>query len=230
MVRGLEKLGWYWLVRIRKGKKIKRSPEDEWLSIKDFIPLIGEKAHHYPNGFLSQKHQRQCRIITKKQFSEQDKRPKPKVLPGYYNAGRKGYSVSAREPWILGTNLPNEYKASEIINIYCKRMQIEESFRDIKSHQFGLGSRTARSESVYRWRVKMLVAAIVQVLIWVVGVFAYYKGIHLEFQPNTEKKRKVFSYFFLGRLVIEHDRLKALDMNPHDLEAAFKSELGIQDA
>jgi hypothetical protein len=226
-LKSIEKLGWHWLVRIRRGKNVKLSPEHEWLSIKDFIPLIGEKTHHYPNGVLSQTHKRQCRIITTKRFSEQDKRCKPKVLPGYYNAGRKSYSISAREPWILGTNLPKEYKASEIINIYGKRMQIEESFRDIKSRQFGLGSRNARSESVYRWGVKMLVAAIVQVLIWVVGVFAYYKGMHLEFQPNTEKKRKVFSYFFLGKLVIEHNRLKDLDINPHDLESAFKSELGI---
>ncbi len=50
------------------------------------------------------------------------------------------------------------------MNYYSKRMQIEQSFRDIKSHQFGLSARYASTKSIYRWGVKMLLAAIVQTM------------------------------------------------------------------
>ncbi|MFB4243000.1 transposase, partial [Escherichia fergusonii] len=45
----------------------------------------------------------------------------------------KIYSASAKEPWVLATNLPVEIRTpKQLVNIYSKRMQIEETFRDLK--------------------------------------------------------------------------------------------------
>ena len=61
------------------------------------------------------------------------------------------FSQSNKEPWLLATNLPLEVTPVDIVNLYFKRMQIEESFRDMKSHQFGLAGRYVRTHCVNRW-------------------------------------------------------------------------------
>jgi len=45
-----------------------------------------------------------------------------------------------REPWLLAASpLLAVLSATEIINIYAQRMQIEDAFRDLKSDRYGLG-------------------------------------------------------------------------------------------
>jgi hypothetical protein len=58
---------------------------------------------------------------------------------------------------MLITNASNEnYRATEIVEFYAKRIQIEETFRAIKSHQFGLSARYVQTLDVNRWAVLML--------------------------------------------------------------------------
>ena len=108
-------------------------------------------------------------------------------LPGYYNTSGGSYSRRNREPWILATNLPKSYNATKILNYYKKRMQIEESFRDIKSTQYGLGARFAQTKCINRWGVKMLLAAIVQIVAWIIGIVGHSLNYQKKFQPNTVK-------------------------------------------
>lgn len=45
-----------------------------------------------------------------------------------------------REPWLLATSLPlRSTQAKKVVNLYKTRMMIEESFRAMKSHRYGLG-------------------------------------------------------------------------------------------
>ena len=60
-----------------------------------------------------------------------------------------------REPWLLATSLPvTRTLARQVVRLYRLRMSIEEGFRDMKSHQFGLGltyHRCASVEHAYRY-------------------------------------------------------------------------------
>ena len=222
--KAIEALNGYWLVRARKGRSIKIGESGEWMTIKDFIPLIGEKAKNHANCFLSKQYKRPCRIITKKQFSGKKRKKAAKPVK-HCTTSRNSYSASAREPWILAANLPAEYKTTQVINYYKKRMQIEESFRDVKSHQFGLGARYAKTTCVYRWAVKMLLAAIVQITLWLIGVIGHSQGFQKVFQANTVNDKKVFSYFFLGQLIVEHDRLDELIIDEENISLIIDNEL-----
>lgn len=134
------------------------------------------------------------------------------------------FSQANKEPWILATNLPLGVTPLDIINLYFKRMQIEESFRDVKSHQFGLSGRYVRTQSVHRWGVKMLLAAIVQITYWVIGVVAHSQNKQRYFQANTVKDKKLFSYFTLGKLMIEHNQLDSLAPDTRALEDIIEME------
>jgi hypothetical protein len=221
----IESFGWYWICRVRQGKSLKFSNSDSWTSVKEFIPTVKEKTTNYEQMLLTREHEYICRLVTTRRA------PKGRVLKdsrGNTNGnGASGrYKSAAKEPWLLATNLPtNEYKSTEIVSLYSKRMQIEESFRDLKSHQFGLCGRYIRTKCIHRWGVKMLLAAIVQITYWVIGVIGHSQGMQRIFQANTVKDKKVFSYFTLGKLIIEHDRISELIFDESLLANVIQTEL-----
>ena len=221
----IENKKWYWLSRIRQGKSIKLDKSDSWSSAKDIFPNIGIKAKSYDDASIMVTHDRKCRIITKKS-SAISKRKKPvKFIASKYNYGNGSFSRAAKEPWILATNLPQEYNAPSVVNYYKKRMQIEESFRDLKSTQFGLEARHVRTNCISRWAVKLLLAAIVQIIFWIIGIIGHSKDFQRRFQANTVRDKKVFSYFYLGQLIVEHNMLEDLDIDFNEVPLIINTEL-----
>lgn len=220
----IEGNGWYWVCRIRKGKKIKLKDGKDWLSMEEFMPTVKLKTTVYEEVLLARRHERLCRIVTTR---KQHKGRVVKLSRGKttHKLGRGRYREAAKEPWVLATNLPIEYKGAEVIKYYEKRMQIEESFRDVKSKQFGLAARNIRTKCIHRWGVKMLLAAIVQITYWIIGIIGHHQGMQKIFQANTVKDRKVFSYFTLGKLIVEHDKLMQITFTEHKLSQIIQQEL-----
>lgn len=220
----IELLGWNWISRIRGIKLIKVSSDSEWTSIKNFIPNVSQKTVAYDKAFLTETHKHPCRIITTRKTLKGRKRivSRGKICS---KKASGAYSKSAKDPWILATNLPKNYNSVKIIKFYEKRMQIEQSFRDIKSVQFGLAGRNVRTKNVHRWAVKMLLAAIVQITFWILGVIGHSQGMQKYFQSNTVKDRKIFSYFTLGRFLIEYDQLDKIEYTDDKLLEIMQKEL-----
>ena len=220
----IETLGWYWLCRIRGGKSVKLSEESEWKTVKELIPEIKSKTTHYEHALLTKNHERSCRMIT---THRQPKGRKVKTSRGKTTStvSNGSFSQSNKEPWILATNLPLDVTPVDVVNLYFKRMQIEESFRDMKSHQFGLAGRYVRTHCVNRWGVKMVLAAIVQITYWVIGVIAHSQNKQCYFQANTVKDKKIFSYFTLGKMMIEYNQLASLAPDHRPLQVIIEQEL-----
>jgi hypothetical protein len=220
----IESQNWHWLVRARSGKNIKLSENEDWHDATELFSKASPRAKNYPKAFITKDQNRPCRVITK-QGTSKSKRKRPFKLPRNYNSANGNYQRLAKEPWILATNLPEEYNATQVVQYYKKRMQIEESFRDIKSHQFGLGARNIRTRCIFRWGIKMLLAAIVQITLWVIGIIGHSKGFQRKFQANTVKDKKVFSYFYLGQLIVEHGKLDELNIDYENLQSTIENEL-----
>ncbi len=118
-------------------------------------------------------------------------------------ARRKG-----REPWLLATSLsPRRWSARRVVRAYEKRMQIEETFRDLKSHRWGYGLQYARSGSTKRFENLLLLTTLAMIATWLVGMAAKARDLTRHFQANTIKTRNVLSVFFLGRRVLKSHRL-----------------------
>ena len=218
----IERHGWNWICRIRRGKDIHVA--GTWISVKDYIPKIESITKDQGDIQLTKKHKYNCRLVTTRKAL---KGRKQKISRGRTSNKKANgsYAQSAKEPWILATNLTNEtHKASQIVAFYAKRMQIEESFRAIKSHQFGLSARYVRTLDINRWAVLMLLAAIILITYWVIGVIGHSQGMQKIFQVNTSTKRQ-FSYFTLGRLLIEHNKLHEIPKLNQTLQAIIEQEL-----
>ncbi|EGH0699831.1 transposase, partial [Salmonella enterica subsp. enterica serovar 4,[5],12:i:-] len=105
----------------------------------------------------------------------------------------------------LATNLPVEIRTpKQLVNIYSKQMQIEETFRDLKSPAYGLGLRHSRTSSSERFDIMLLIALMLQLTCWLAGVHAQKQGWDKHFQANTVRNRNVLSTVRLGMEVLRH--------------------------
>lgn len=108
------------------------------------------------------------------------------------------YARSVREPWLLASSLGNDYTPKQIICMYQRRMRIEESFRDMKSHRYGLGLSQIKARQPQRYGIILLIALLANFMACLIGQAIELKKQHYEFQANSTKHRRVLSYFYLG--------------------------------
>ena len=87
--------------------------------------------------------------------------------------------------------------------IYKKRMQIEESFRDIKNNKNGFSLRQCRSFSKERLDIALLIGALAMFVLWLVGTVIKQKNVHYGFQSNTIRNYDVLSVVNIGWQALE---------------------------
>ncbi len=101
-----------------------------------------------------------------------------------------------KDAWYLATSLPGS--ATAIVRLYGRRFTIEETFRDTKDLHFGMGlSWTHIKDPLRRDRVLVL-AAIAQTLMTILGRAGETLGLDRHLKVNTVKSR-VLSLFRQGR-------------------------------
>ena len=119
------------------------------------------------------------------------------------NSYGDAYRKSANDPWLLASSLSDEtHSAKQVVNLYSKRMQIEEGFRDLKSSKYGLSFEHAHSKKIERIQVQLLLAMLASLITHITGLAAENEKLHYQFQANSIKDRRVLSYFYLGCQVI----------------------------
>lgn len=122
----------------------------------------------------------------------------------------------AKEPWLLVTNIPNHVlNGIKITRLYSKRMQIEESFSDLKSPSYGLALRNNRTRNTKRIDILLLMALLAEIIMWWKGLVAMQAKWQYDFQANTIKHRRVLSIPRLGKEVRCHRRYRIKDFQYH---------------
>lgn len=113
------------------------------------------------------------------------------------------------DPWLLVTSLDigKDVSAEKIVSIYKKRMQIEEDFRDLKSHKYGFALRYSMSNNAKRLEVLLLIAALACLICWLISLSAKKRNKHLDYQSNTIKNRNVLSVIYLGCQLIRRKEI-----------------------
>ena len=218
--QAVEAWGWYWVSRVRERRYVKVGSESEWTSVKSLYPqatatprVLGEVRLARSQGYV-------CQLVIYK-----GKAKGRREINRYGKRSRSQRSEkaarAAREPWILASNLPAGRRlAHSVVQIYRQRMQIEESFRDMKSARFGLALEFHRSRDPQRLAILLLILAFALWVLWLIGSIAKERGLMRHYQANTVRHREVLSVIFLGIRIIE----RAQDhFTPDELRAAWRS-------
>jgi hypothetical protein len=199
----IQALGWHWLARTRGLIKCSTQDHTDWKYTHDYHDLATSKPTELKGLLLGKRQKHSCRGVLfrgKKQVQKSSKKPKRPNCNDY-----KKHKKSSKEPWFLVSNLPKEmFKAQDLVNIYKRRMTIEEAFRDTKNEYYGLGLKRSRSNNIERLQALLLIALIAQYTLYVIGKAAEILKYHYHFQANTIKKRRVLSYCYLGKRILKH--------------------------
>jgi len=201
--RHIQSLGWDFIGRIRGIVKfcLHRGPE-HWLNVKECASTA--QAEYPGAGTLARSKKAQCNghFYLYKKAVKGRKNQRRKGKPGYPTT-EKEQRASAKEPWLIFTST-DEFKPREIMKLYSRRMQIEQNFRDEKSERFGFGLRACGSKTGERLWVLSLLATLASIVLWLLGYHFENKGLHLHYQANSLKSRRVISFLTLAENVLRH--------------------------
>jgi hypothetical protein len=201
-VDSVRALGWDYVGRVRL-KKMLVTIGGRQMPLRDAYNLAGSKPRNLGTVWVGKGNPRAHRVVLS---------AKPKIR-GRKRVGRRGKPLrtgvanlsraGAREPLFLVTSLADAPRV--VVRIYRMRMQIEQTFRDLKSHRYGWSTRHIRSTSSKRIDVLLLVGALAAVAMHLIGLTLRGHVLARGLQANTERRRNVFSTFFLGRLALHED-------------------------
>lgn len=204
----INKMGWDYVGRVRHITHYRRCKESTWNPVKTLYSSAKKRASYVGEVYLSRTNSLRCYFYLMRQ--EKKYRVKRNL------AGKKiACSVSKRhekrenEPWLITSSISSkEMSALEIMLLYKKRMQIEESFRDLKNMRHGFSLRHCRSFEVNRLNIALLVATLGMFVLRILGVATKQRNEHYTYQTNTEKRRNVLSNFLIGWQVLMEGKLR----------------------
>ncbi len=191
-------MNWHFIGRVRHTTQYKDVVGEKWLPVKSLYSKAKNKPEYLFSTRLAKANPVFGSFYLYKSKSKNRKRKNLRGLKIQCSVSLK-HAKRGREPWLLFSSLPiHSYSAFIIKNLYSQRMQIEESFRDLKSTLNGLGFRHCRSYQKGRLNVALLLGAITFFMLWITGVVAKKKQIHRRYQANSIKHRNVLSTFNIG--------------------------------
>jgi hypothetical protein len=203
--KAVEALGWDWIGRIRNVVQYRADETANWKPTTSLYRSANATPRYLGWNWLSKRNPYGCYLHLYKAFNRGPGRPRKRTGKGT-NSPKMRRQV--REPWLLATSLPpKHWSARRVVRAYEKRMQIEETFRDLKSHRWGYGLQFARSRCPKRLATLLLVTTLATAATWLAGMAVKTKGWARHFQANTIKHRAVLSVFFLGRRILKSTRL-----------------------
>ncbi|WP_349955445.1 IS4 family transposase [Escherichia coli] len=153
--KSVEKLGWYWLSRVRGKVQYAGLGAENWKPISNLHDMSSSHSKTLGYKRLTKSNPISCQILC---INLALKAEKISARHGLIVTTRHLKSTQRRQrsPWVLATNLPVEIRTpKQLVNIYSKRMQIEETFRDLKSPAYGLGLRHSRTSSSERFDIML---------------------------------------------------------------------------
>lgn len=198
--KGIIELKWHFVGRVRTNRG-NYFYQGKWRPVKEAYQQATDVPKSLFDCLLTERNKLPCRMVIYKKLPQGRKKKNAKgcVAKGTYeNALAKG----SRDPWFLATSLTEEGASSlEIVEYYSSRMQIEEEFRDTKSHKYGFGLSDSGTKIHIRIHVLLIINLLASILCWVIACSAVQNKQHLDYHANSSKKFNILSAITLGKRV-----------------------------
>ncbi|WP_070796018.1 IS4 family transposase [Thalassotalea crassostreae] len=199
----IQSLNWDYVGRMRNRTFCKQ--DKDWLPVKALYKLATTRPKSLGRFDVARCNPITCNFVI---FKSRNKGRKDLVAKG--NRRRRSGKSKAnakreREPWLLTTSLCSKQLgfAKKVVKIYTTRMQIEESFRDVKT---GLNMNVCNSRKRLRILVLLVIALIAQYILMLIGMALVIQGKNRQYQANSVKSRAVLSYQFIALRAVRNLR------------------------
>jgi hypothetical protein len=163
-------MGWDWVGRLRHRMLVKpcavADTPDQWVPCRMLYALVNEGPRDLGTYNVVRSRPVVCRLVV-------HRKPRrgriDRTRSGARARGSASRKVAQREsePWLLAASPSLDLTSAQIVAIYARRMQIELSFRDLKSHRYGVGFEDSLTRSADRLSVLLLIHALVCFVAWI---------------------------------------------------------------
>lgn len=216
--RLVNRMGWYWIGRIRNRDMVSPAKDDTWVGCKTLYTRATAKAKSLGQYNYVRSHPLPCRLVLIKRI-KRDRHKKSRLGKWVHSSHSLKNARAQREPWLLAVSPKLDHlSAQAVVAVYAQRMQIEESFRDLKSERFGLGFSANRSTQKDRLGVLLLVACLALFVLRLIGEVGKTRQLAFQFQSNTRRSRPVLSVITLALQLVQHGMAA---FPPRELQAAL---------
>jgi hypothetical protein len=208
--RAVAALGWHWVGRVRHRMQFTwrdaSAHEGAWIACKTLYPQAVARARSLGVVRLTQSHPLGCRLVLVR------RRKRGRIeRTRYGQRARSGHSlkIAAREkePWLLAASPSlNMLSAAEIVTLYARRMQIEQSFRDLKSHRYGCAFEDTLTRTPERLEMLLLIHALASLAAWLAGLAATASAVAQVCAPSLTTR---YSALWIGWACLRHGRARS---------------------
>jgi hypothetical protein len=165
-------LRYEWVGRIRNRDQVCAQGSIEWRGCKTLYPRATGRAQSLGSFEYAKSNPTPCRLVA---FKKAPKGRHCRTASG--KRSRSTQSLKSRaaqvEPWLIAVS-PGLAALSpkDVVALYAGRMQIEQTFRDVKNGQWGLGLTQSQTRKHKRLAILLLLGALITYVLWLIGLAA----------------------------------------------------------
>ncbi len=199
--RAVEAMGWQWLGRLRNTTYLK--PADvpdapsQWVACKAMYELAARLPRDLGSMDVARSKPLRAHGVLHGRSPQGRTHRTRQGVPARNSNSRKN-AKREREPWLLMASPELKLSARQLVALYARRMQIEASFRDLKSHRYGQAFEDSLTRKGPRIEVLLLLSALAAFATWLVGMACEASGVDQWLAP-FRSKRRLYSVMRLGR-------------------------------
>ncbi|MGW8389800.1 IS4 family transposase [Pseudoduganella sp. HUAS MS19] len=182
----LNQLGFAWVGRIRNRDMVRWHDSPGWVGCKTLYAQASAHARDLGQYFYTRANPVLCRLVLLKRHPK-GRRRLTKIGKPARSCHSKKNSRGQREPWLLAVS-PKlaSLNAEQIANIYAGRMQIEQTFRDLKNAQWGMGLRLSQTHTLRRLAILLLLGTLLTYALWLIGLAARKTGFSVAYGSRAK--------------------------------------------
>lgn len=219
--RLLDRMGYAWIGRIRNRDMVRPATGDQaWRGCKTLYGKARSEPQDLGQFHCVRSHPVAGRLVLVKE------KPKGRHHTTVHkkrtrSAHSKKQARAHKEPWLLAVSPQLATLSAEaVVAIYRGRMQIEQSFRDLKNVRWGLGLSASQTRPLRRLAILLLIGALVCYALWLIALVLRSIDYRIEF-GSREKAAAALSVISLARWWMAQN--KTIRLSRRKINAALES-------
>lgn len=196
--RAVAKLGWDYVARLRHRTRIKLENTRVWFDNRELYAHASGKPQRYRHVAMVENNPWSSDLV----LYRHPKRGRYCLTrQGSRSYSRRSTQAARRErdPWLLVAS-PGlaDLHAKQIVKLYAKRMQIEESFRDLKCDRFGCAFNYSLTRHPDRLMILLLIHALATFVAWLMAMSLTVDADTMLGGIKCKRSRRHYSLLRLG--------------------------------
>lgn len=202
----VEALGWHWLGRIGGRIRLRLQGNEHWILSRRLHAQATTSARCLGRAQLAFSNPQSCSLVLVRRH-RQGRVELTRFGKRARSAHSRKMAARAKEPWLLAVSHSlSDYSAAQTAALYAKRMQIEQSFRDLKSHRYGCAFEDTLTRSAQRLEMLLLIHMLASLAAWLVALAANANAVARVCIPSLAKR---YSLLWMGWAYLRHSPLSS---------------------